>query len=57
MKEDKYKHLDFIMVKFKAHTLKQWETIHANLDKVFYYDPTIEVKMVENYVKGTSIIY
>ncbi len=57
MKEDTYKHLDFIVVNFEAHTLKQWETIHANLAKVFYYDPTVKVKMVENYVKGTSIIY
>jgi hypothetical protein len=45
------------MVNFKAHILKQWETIHVDLVKVFNYDPIVKVKMVENYVKGTSIIY
>jgi hypothetical protein len=54
---DTYKHLDFIVVNFKAHTLNQWETIHVDLAKVFYYDPTVKVKMVGAYVKGTSIIY
>ncbi len=46
MKEDTYKHLDFIVVNFKVHTLKQWETIQTDLAKVFYYDPTVKVKMV-----------
>jgi hypothetical protein len=45
------------MVNFKAHTLEQWETIHVDLVKVFYYDPIVKVNMVENYVKGTSITY
>jgi hypothetical protein len=34
-----YEHLDLTHVNFKAHTLKQWEAIHVDLAKVFYYDP------------------
>ncbi len=50
-KEATYEHLDLTHVNFKAHTLKQWEAIHANLAKVFYYDPPLKDRTLENYVK------
>lgn len=50
-KEVAYEHLDLTHVNFKAHTLKQWEAIHANLAKVFYYDPPLKDRTMENYVK------
>ncbi len=31
--------------------MKQWEAIHANLAKVFYYDPPLKDRTMENYVK------
>jgi hypothetical protein len=50
-KEVAYEHLDLTHVNFMAHTLKQWEAIHADLAKVFYYDPPLKDRTMENYVK------
>jgi len=50
-KEVAYEHFDLTHVNFKAHTLKQWEAIHADLAKVFYYDPPLKDRILENYVK------
>jgi hypothetical protein len=51
VKEAAYEHLDLTQFNFKAHALKQWEAIHVDLAKVFYYDPPLKDKIMENYVK------
>lgn len=51
IKEVAYNHLDLKLVNFRSHTTKQWEVIHAKLDGLFYYDPHLKDRMVENYMK------
>jgi hypothetical protein len=46
-----YNHLDLRLVNFRSHTTKQWEVIHAKLDGLFYSDPHLKDRMVENYMK------
>ncbi len=51
VKEVAYNYLDLRSVNFRSHTMKQWEVIHVELDGLFYYDPPLKERTVENYMK------
>jgi len=51
MKEVACNHLDLTSVNFRSHIIKQCEAIHVELDMIFYYDPPLKERTVENYMK------
>jgi hypothetical protein len=51
VKEVAYNYLDLRSMNFRSHTMKQWEVIHVELDGLFYYDPPLKERTVENYMK------
>lgn len=51
VKDVSYWYLDLTIQQFQLHTQKQWDAIYAKLAKQFWYDPPLEPKVLETYMR------
>jgi len=51
IKDVSYAHLDLTIRQFRLHTQKQWDAMHNDLAKQFWYNPPLKPKALEMYMK------